>query len=202
MSGWHLKICPCKFFQYLSNSSLFPPGFATITVYQFLLSPECATCLAHLILFDFFTGILFGEQYQLHCSSLCVFLQFPATFYHLDQNITSVTLFSKTLSLWSSLTKRDQVSNPYQVRQRYSSVNFNLCIFRLPPCMKFQLQNNRTFCESSLRFLLCLECLPNITCFNLCTSSSGDVCLKRWKAVHVWCWILYISVVCLFVSFC
>ena len=37
-------------------------------------SPICATCPAHLILLDFTTCTILGEQYRSLCSSLCSFL--------------------------------------------------------------------------------------------------------------------------------
>jgi len=53
-------------------------------------------------------NMVFGEKYKSWSFSLCIFLQSPANSYLLVQNIFLSTLFSNTLSLYSSLN----VGNP------------------------------------------------------------------------------------------
>ena len=51
-------------------NGLFPPGFPTITLYTSLLTPIRSTCPTHLILLDFITLTILGEEYRSFSSSL------------------------------------------------------------------------------------------------------------------------------------
>ena len=60
----HLRLGPP------SPSGLFPSGFPTKTLHTPLSLPTRATCPAHLILFDFITRTILGEEYKSFSSSL------------------------------------------------------------------------------------------------------------------------------------
>ena len=100
-------------------TGLFPSGFPTKTLYTTLFSSICTTCPDHLILLNFITETVLGEEYWSLSSSLCSFLHSLVTSSLLGPNILLNTLFSKTLSLRSSLKVSDQVSHPYKTTGKF-----------------------------------------------------------------------------------
>jgi len=95
-------------------SGLFTSGFPTKNLFTPLSSPIRATCPAYLILLDFITRTILGEEYKSFSSSLCNLLHSPVTSSLLGPNILLNTLFSNTLCFLSSRNVSDQVSHPYK----------------------------------------------------------------------------------------
>jgi hypothetical protein len=89
-------------------------GFPTKTLYNCLSSLMNATCTTHLIHLDMIGLMISGDEYKLRSSWLCNFRHSPVTSSILGPNILLRTLFSNTLSLYSTLNVRDQVSHPYR----------------------------------------------------------------------------------------
>jgi len=81
-------------------SCLFPSGFVT-KLYTPLLFSICDKCLAHLIIIDLISRVIFGEQSRSLSSSLCSFLHSPLTWSHLGPNIILSNHFSNTFNLHS-----------------------------------------------------------------------------------------------------
>ena len=96
-------------------SGLLPSGFPTRTLYITLSSPIRATCPAHLILIDFITRTILGEEYKLFSSSLCNLLHSPVTSSLLGPNILLTTMFSNTLSFLSSRNGIQNSQMPYLI---------------------------------------------------------------------------------------
>jgi len=93
-----------------------PFSFQTKILYEFLIPPTRETYPAHIILLEMITIITLGEAYNLCSPSLCSHLQTSATSCLLGPNILLSTMFSNILNQCSSLSVRDQVSQPYKTK--------------------------------------------------------------------------------------
>jgi hypothetical protein len=88
--------------------------------YAFVISPIRAICLAHLILLNLNTRIIFGNDCKLWCS----FLLPPCYFYPLWFKYSSQHPVLKHTDLCCFLNTRHQVSHPYKTNDVY----FNTCV--------------------------------------------------------------------------
>ena len=78
-TSWRsILILPCHL-RFGLPSGLFPSGFPIKSLYSPLLSPIRTTFPAHLILHDFITLTVLGEQYRSLSFLLCSFLHTPVT---------------------------------------------------------------------------------------------------------------------------
>jgi len=101
-------------------SVLFSSGFSTKTLCTPLLSPIRATCPAYLILLDFITRTILGEEYRSLRSPLCSFLHSLVTSSLLDPNI----LLRHPQPTFLPQCERPSFTPIQNTRQNYSSVSF------------------------------------------------------------------------------
>ena len=123
-------------------SGLLPSGFPSKTLYDPLSSPIRVTWPAHLILLDFITRTILGEEYRSLSSSLCSLLHSPVTSSLLGPNILLNTMFSNTLSFLSSSNVSNQVSHPCKTTGKI--IVLCILIFKF---LNSNLEDKRQYCQ-------------------------------------------------------
>jgi len=110
-------------------SGLFSSCFPTKTLYMPLLSPIRATCPAHLILLNFITWTMLGEEYRSLSSSLCSFLHSPVTSFHLAHIFSSTPSSQTPLAYIPLSVLATKFYTHTKQQENYSSVYLNVSIF-------------------------------------------------------------------------
>ena len=113
-------------------NGLFPWGFPTKTLYKPLSSPIRAKCPAHLILLDFITRTILGEEYKLLSSSLCSFLHSPVTSSLLGPNILLNPILIRPQPTFLRQCERPSFKPIQNNRQNYISVYLYTSILLFP----------------------------------------------------------------------
>jgi len=107
-------------------NGLFPLGFLNTTLNTPLIFPTRANCPAHLILLDFITRTILGEQYRSLSSSLCSFLHSPVTSSLLDPKYSPQhPILKHPQPTFLPQCQRPRFTPIQNNRQNYSSVYLN-----------------------------------------------------------------------------
>ena len=110
-------------------SGLFLSGFPIKTLYTPLLSFILATCPAHLILLDFITRTILGEQYESLSSSLCSFLHSCYLVLLRSKYSSQHPILKHSQPTFLPQCQRPSFTPIQNNRQNYSSIYLNFYIF-------------------------------------------------------------------------
>jgi hypothetical protein len=111
-------------------SGHFPWGLPTKILYAPLPFPLRATCPAHFILIDLITVVIFGEEYRSLSSSLCSLLHSSVTSSLLGPHLPQDPTLERPQPMFLPQCERPNFTPIPNNRQNYSSVYFNIYIFR------------------------------------------------------------------------